>query len=498
MVTGPPGVGKSHLVYGLAYHLARRSPFVPPTMWNYRVWEIAASDFLRGTGEQGALEQRLHEWQQYADDHPESIFFLDEAHAFLLGGTPAAHNVLATLKSRLEQQALSLVCATTDEEYEEFIARDNALASRFHAIQLAAPTTEQTVERLAASRQNLLGELGRSLGIEIEPAAIREAVVGTSLYRPARAQPRNAAQPLRAAVADRVWQIERGHDTRRQVTVEDVRQAVARAVGLPREFLTSDLDSLFAARSAAMAQVYPELATSLRMVYQRWANAAKECKDPLQPNGQLLIGGPGAVAVARSIAEQLQPSRERSIELDLGSLPADGATNIFRGSTVGYVDSSRPSFYARCARGGDTVVLLTHADRVPYAALDPLEKMLSGSDQDAFGRTRDFRNVTFLLTADNLADVPWSLRSQCGDELLIPATVAEACRRRDLSTAVQRRLTRNAALPLLARLAAPATLDELVALAAARPQRSASQLVDDWLVSESLSASVTEDASTGP
>lgn len=200
VLIGAAGVGKTAIVELLALRIAGGE--VPAALRGARILQLDLGELLAGTRYRGDLEQRLLQLVQGLHAQPERILlFVDEAHllvgAGLSEGSPVDLGNL--LKPQLARGELTLVGATTDQEYERGIRRDPALERRLHPILISEPTIAETVHILDGVRSGL----EEHHGLTIPAGVVRRAVLLSAALLPGRAQPDKAIDFLDHACAHR-------------------------------------------------------------------------------------------------------------------------------------------------------------------------------------------------------------------------------------------------------------------------------------------------------
>ena len=155
VLVGDAGVGKTAIAEGLAQRIVAGR--VPPALARVRVLMLSHIDLIAGTTFRGQFEKRLQGVIDQASRDPNVILFVDELHNLIGAGSAMGQPMDAgnMLKPALSRGALRVIGATTRNEYEMHIRPDAALERRFHPIDVAELTREQTREVLQARRARL-------------------------------------------------------------------------------------------------------------------------------------------------------------------------------------------------------------------------------------------------------------------------------------------------------------------------------------------------------
>ncbi len=185
VLVGDAGVGKTAVVEGFAQRLVRGE--VPAPLREARVYALSHLDLIAGSMYRGQFEKRLKGVVDKASSDPNAILFVDELHNLIGAGTALGQPMDAAnmLKPALTSGRLRVIGATTRREFDRWIRPDGALERRFHPIEVAELSDEQTLEVLEARRPRL--EAHHMLAITDD--ALRAAIRVSAERAPDRRQP---------------------------------------------------------------------------------------------------------------------------------------------------------------------------------------------------------------------------------------------------------------------------------------------------------------------
>ncbi|KAF7770866.1 hypothetical protein Agabi119p4_6840 [Agaricus bisporus var. burnettii] len=177
VLIGPPGVGKTAILEGLASRIVSKE--VPESLQNKRVLSIDLASILAGSGIRGAFEEKFKSLLRDIEDQTGSIIcFIDEIHTlFQLGKAEGSIDAGQMIKPALAR-GLQLVGATTPDEYRKNIAKDAALERRFQPVQITEPTVSSTISIL----RGLKSRYEVHHGVEISDSALVTAAVYSARY----------------------------------------------------------------------------------------------------------------------------------------------------------------------------------------------------------------------------------------------------------------------------------------------------------------------------
>jgi len=147
VLVGPPGVGKTAIVEGVAARIAQGA--VPQSLQRKRILSLDLGSLLAGTRYRGDFEERLKAVVGEAMADPHAILFIDELHSVIgAGSSPGALDAANLLKPALARRELACIGATTTDEYEQHLARDKALSRRFQPVPVLEPSAEDALVML--------------------------------------------------------------------------------------------------------------------------------------------------------------------------------------------------------------------------------------------------------------------------------------------------------------------------------------------------------------
>ncbi|MFD7920968.1 ATP-dependent Clp protease ATP-binding subunit [Streptomyces sp. NPDC059740] len=454
VLLGDPGVGKTAIVEGLAQRVV--SGDVPKALRERRVVALDLSGLVAGSKYRGEFEERLKKVIDEVTGAQKSIIlFIDELHTVVGagGGGEGSMDAGNILKPALARGDLSVVGATTLEEYRKNIEKDAALERRFQPVIVPEPTVEETVEIL----QGLRDSYEAHHGVHFTDAALESAAILSDRYVTDRFLPDKAIDLLdqagaRVALrggedspeADEAQEeltrlnrekdeavhnedYERAAGLKRQieetqgrlsgldgerppaaeVTEQDIAEVVSRRTGIPVAQLTAtERERLIRLEETLHERVIgqDEAVTAVAQAVRR---GRAGMGDPDRPTGSFLFLGPtgvGKTELAKAIAEILFGQEDRLIRFDMSEFQERHTVSRLVGSPPGYVGYDEAGQLTEAVRRKPYSVLLF--DEVEKAHPDVFNLLLQVLDDgrltDAQGRTVDFRHTVLIMTS-NLA-----------------------------------------------------------------------------------------------
>ncbi len=309
VLIGPPGVGKTAVVEGLARRLIEGD--VPEGLKGKWVMALDLGALLAGTKYRGEFEDRIKKViKEVTEKEGEILLFIDEMHTLVgAGAAEGAMDASNMLKPALARGELHCVGATTIDEYRRHIENDPALERRFQPVLVEEPTTEQAIAILRGLKEKY--EVHH--GIRVADSAVVAAVKLSQRYISDRMLPDKAIDLMDEAASRLRMEIDSVPGE-----VDDLQRRLNQ-LEMERLALAEETDRTAVARREVIDRQINELGDQLTAVQARWREE-KEAIDGIRKlQGELERLG------REMEAAQRQGDLGRASELKYGGLTAKEA-----------------------------------------------------------------------------------------------------------------------------------------------------------------------------
>src|SRR4051794_12564026 len=440
VLIGEAGVGKTAIVEGLALRIAQGD--VPEALRGVRVVALDLGGMVAGSQYRGQFEERLKAvLGEVAAAEGRIVLFVDELHTVLgAGGAEGAMDAANLLKPMLARGELKMVGATTLAEYRK-VERDAALARRFSAVTVQAPSVDETVAIL----RGLPAAYEEHHGIPITDEALVAAARLSDRYlteqhlpdkaidlmdqagarlRLAAATPDEAARlrdDLKVAVAEedyeraawikqRLGELEQAdtpaaQDPGTEVGEREIAAVVAARTGIPvGELVAGELERLVELEADLHQRVVGQ-EEAVEKVADTIRRARVGLSEADRPLGSFLFLGPtgvGKTELVKALSERLFASEDALVRIDMSEFREPHTVARLIGSPPGYVgygDGGQLTEPVR--RRPYSVVLLDEIEKAHPEVWNVLLQLLDdGRLTDGEGRTVDFTNAVVVMTSN--------------------------------------------------------------------------------------------------
>ena len=450
VLVGDAGVGKTAVVEGLAQAIVNGD--VPAAIKNKEIISIDISGLEAGTQYRGSFEENIQNLVNEVKEAGNIILFFDEIHQILGAGSTGdgqgSKGLADILKPALSRGELTVIGATTQDEYRNTILKNAALARRFNEVKVNAPSAEDTFKILQGIR-----DLYQQHHNVILPDEVLKAAVDYSVqYIPQRSLPDKAidlvdvtaahlaaqhpvtdvhavereieaekdkqekaveAEDFEAALnyKTRIAELEKkieNHTEDMKVTasVNDVAESVERMTGIPvSQMGASDIERL-----KDMAHRLQDKVIGQDKAVEAVARAIRRNRagfdEGNRPIGSFLFVGPtgvGKTELAKQLALDMFGTKDAIIRLDMSEYSDRTAVSKLIGTTAGYVgyDDNSNTLTERVRRNPYSIILLDEIEKADPQVITLLLQVLDdGRLTDGQGNTVNFKNTVIIATSN--------------------------------------------------------------------------------------------------
>lgn len=455
VLVGEPGVGKTAVAEAIATEIVNKR--VPEDLLNKRVMALNMGSLVAGTKYRGEFEDRMKKILDEIAKDGKVILFVDEMHTLIgAGGAEGAIDASNILKPSLARGDIQMIGATTFDEYQKYIEKDQALARRFQQVRLNEPTKKDTLAILNGLRPkyekfhhvtisdasledavdlssryitnrflpdkaiDLVDEASAAVKIKTNVGSnkdlvqINEKIKSIIEQKNEAAASQNFVQAAQLQEAQNNLQMQREKmENALQVKVsaeaivepEDIAKVVSDWTGVPVTQMKRDesrqlanLESILHKRVIGQDKAVSAVARAIR-------RSRSGIKDERRPIGSFLFLGPtgvGKTELAKSVATAMFGSEDNLIRLDMSEYMDQIASSKLIGSAPGYVGYEEGGQLSEQVRRHPYSVVLL--DEVEKAHPDVFNLLLQVLDEgfltDSKGRKVDFRNTIIIMTSN--------------------------------------------------------------------------------------------------
>lgn len=450
ILVGDAGVGKTAVVEGLAQAIVAGK--VPETIQDKEIYSIDLSSLEAGTQYRGSFEENIKQLVEEVKAAGNIILFFDEIHQILgtgaTGGEDGGKGLADIIKPALSRGELSVIGATTQDEYRNTILKNAALARRFNDVVINEPTADDTLRILQGVK-----ELYEKHHHVVLPDDVLKAAVDYSIqYIPQRTLPDKAIDLIDMTAAhlaaknsqtdvetldQRLKKLEAAkeaaikaedftkaadikksiEETKQKIketdqkekitaTIDDVAQSVERLTGIPvSDMGANDIERLKNLDKRLKSKVIGQ-DEAVEMVAKAIRRNRAGFSEGDQPIGSFLFVGPtgvGKTELAKQLALDMFGNENAIIRLDMSEYADRTAVSKLIGTTAGYVgyDDNSNTLTERVRRNPYSIVLLDEIEKAdPQVLTLLLQLMDDGRLTDGQGNVINFKNTIIIATSN--------------------------------------------------------------------------------------------------
>ncbi len=457
ILIGEPGVGKTAIVIALAQRIA--SGQVPPKLQGKKILSLDMASILAGTTFRGEFEERIKELMRELEQDKNTLLFIDELHTIVgagsSGGSLDAANMFKPVLSRGE---VSLIGATTLDEYRKYIEKDAALERRFQPVIVKEPSPEETIMILEGAREayeqhhglvvtdeaihaavemsvryipdrflpdkalDLLDEAAATLQLKIAGTdeaqkahalkheleslhAKKEAAIEAEHYEEAL-----AAKRQEDALAEKLAAYSRKASAKQgtlnaSITAEHIAQVVGESTGVPVTRLMKEESKKLTNLEDILRQHVVGQDDAIKTVARYVRRSRAGIANPNRPLGSFIFLGPtgvGKTETAKVLAKEVFENEDALVRVDMSEFMEAHAVSRLIGAPAGYVGYDEGGKLTEAVRRQPySIVLFDEIEKAHRDVMNILLQILDeGQLTDSHGRTVNFRNTIVIMTSN--------------------------------------------------------------------------------------------------
>ncbi|MCH4008663.1 ATP-dependent Clp protease ATP-binding subunit [Companilactobacillus sp.] len=451
ILVGDAGVGKTAVVEGLAQAIVKGD--VPEAIKDKQIISVDLSSLEAGTQYRGSFEENVQNLIKEVEEAGNVVLFFDEIHQIIgagaSGGEDGSKGLADIIKPALSRGELSIIGATTQDEYRNTIMKDGALARRFNDVTINEPSKEASYQILKGLRSAYENHHHVKLPDDVLKAAVDYSVQ----YLPQRSLPDKAIDLMdmtaahlaakhpvtdkvtlekdrKAAEADKEKaaqqeDFEKAASLKQKIedidkklangdvepeetvaTVNDIAESVQRLTGVPvSQMGTSDIERLKGMSKRLKSKVIGQ-DKAVDMVVRAIRRNRAGFDDGDRPIGSFLFVGPtgvGKTELVKRLAGDMFGNEHAIIRLDMSEYSDLTAVSKLIGTSAGYVgyEDNGNTLTEKVRRNPYSIVLLDEIEKAnPQVLTLLLQVMDDGRLTDGQGNVVDFKNTIIIATSN--------------------------------------------------------------------------------------------------
>ncbi|MDD3626461.1 MAG: AAA family ATPase, partial [bacterium] len=396
LIIGRAGVGKTALVKAVAEQIAKDN--VPERLKGKIIYEVNRNLLVSGVKYIGDVERVIGELiSAVKESGGRVILFFDEIHTlFSAGGLEGKGDIANLIKAALGNNEITVIGATTSEEYYRHFQKDEALTRRFNPLLLHEPTVEMMQEILSRIKKNFEGFHQIEISNEITPEIIRLS----KMFIPQRAFPDKAIDLMDRSCAKAAAK------GAKILGLDTVKKTIATMTGLPIKLLEKDLKEYY----LKLPQYLKTRVFGQNEAIEKVSRIIKLTKleldpNPERPDGIFLFAGPGGVGkyeMSYGIAEYLYGSASKVTVFDLSEYTQEHYIAQLIGSPPGYVGYGERGMLVKTVEDHPhSLLIFKNCENTHISIMNFIkEALLSGKFFDASGIEHFLSTITVIFMID--------------------------------------------------------------------------------------------------
>lgn len=438
-LVGEAGVGKTAIVEALAQRIYKKE--VPSALQGKRIFTLDITELLAGAKYRGDFEERLKSCIKEAKRSRGIILFIDEIHNIIgAGAAEGAIDAANILKPALARGEISIIGATTFDEYRTHIEKDSALERRFQTVKVDEPDEKTTIKIL----KGIIPKYEAFHGLKITDEAISEAVKLSGRYLTDRHFPDKAIDLIDEACAyvhlersesnevssDEMYDVFNDYvlgkiskndyldklsqtysnsfgGNMKRVLKIDIDKRISNIVSVPLETIKKSERLKLRSLEENLSKKIVGQNRAIEAVSFAIKRGRVGLKDASRPIGSFVFlgsSGVGKTALAKELANEIFGGENNMIRLDMSEFMEKHSVSKIIGSPPGYVGYDSPNgsmLTEKVRRNPYSLVLFDEIEKAHPDILNILLQILEdGFLTDSAGRKVSFKNTIIIMTSN--------------------------------------------------------------------------------------------------
>ena len=344
----------------------------------------------------GQFEQRLKNILDAVSKLKNVILFIDEFHTIIkAGGAGSDSGAESTganiMKPYLSRGDIWVIGATTNSEFNEYIAKDKAIVRRFKNVNIHEPSKEETIEIM----RGIIPLNDKYFNKTMREELLSKVYELSTQYNLETYNPDKALTMAEAAYAYSVICREQNKD----VTIDDMMNAIALQYDIDiTENKAAETRSF--AKEFLLGQEKP-----IEAICKYLDMIELNVVDPEKPKAALLFCGPSGVGkteMAKIIAKKFTGSERNLITVEGSTLQSETGVSTLFGADAGYIGYQKTSdFLSKVKQTPNCVVLFDEIEKAHPKVFKSLLGILDeGYAKDKGGDKISFKNAIIIFTSN--------------------------------------------------------------------------------------------------
>ncbi len=395
LIVGETGVGKTALAEGVAWNIVHQK--VPEFLKDFTVYALDAVGVISGTQFRGDYEKRLKAVVSFIKERDKSILFIDDVQQLFSTNSSDAATGASMIQADLIRGRLHCIATTTFKDYNKIFSKDASFTRRFHKLDLAAPTPEETFDILINSRE----VYEKFHGVKYPDNAIRRIISLSEKHMYNRYLPDKAFDMMDEIGS--YFRINRpaGKEEVHMVSLDDVSNAFTRLLKLPIDIKDDDMAMYRDLRANLLKAIFGQDEAVSTVVDAVIMNRSG-LDNATRPIGSFLFAGPTGVGKTEIVLQLAKLLNMKLIRLDMSEYSSEFTVSKLLGSPPGYVGYNEGGFLTNQVKNEPrSVVLFDELEKAHPSIYNVLLQIMdNGMVTDGIGITVNFRNTIIVMTTN--------------------------------------------------------------------------------------------------